>query len=140
MTSVSQENESQTQDSAYSCNEDIDAEVTIPAAIARAGGPYTAIIDGQNYMIAIPAGVRKDQVVQVKAQASGKPQRILTVRILLQEAAPLNEPNTPANTKKVPWGTSIALIVGGFIMLFLLPPVGIGLMAFGISFIFIGKK
>ena len=109
MSAISQENECQTQDSACGYNENMDAEITIPATIAQNGGPYSAIIDGQNYMIAIPAGVSSGQVVQVKAQASGKPQRTLSVRILFQQI-PATKTNPPANTKSK-W---VALFLAAF--------------------------
>lgn len=113
----------------------IDAEVVVPAHLAKNGCGQAVMVKGKKYLTRIPAGVSNGQVIQVEATSPGEGKRKLTVRIRI-----LEDPAEPAKEKKpIRWGL-ILWILFGIVMLFALPPVGIGCLALSLPFLFIKNK
>jgi hypothetical protein len=113
----------------------IDAEVVVPAHLAKNGCGQVVMVKGKKYLTRIPAGVSNGQVIQVEATSHGEGKRKLTVRIRI-----LEDPAEPAKEKKpIRWGL-ILWILFGIVMLFALPPVGIGCLVLSLPFLFIKNK
>ena len=113
----------------------IDAEVVVPAHLAKNGCGQAVMVKGKKYLTWIPAGVSNGQVIQVEATSPGEGKRKLTVRIRI-----LEDPAEPAKEKKpIRWGL-ILWILFGIVMLFALPPAGIGCLALSLPFLFIKNK
>ena len=118
----------------------IDAEVTIPAHLAKNGGSHAVMVNGKKYLVKIPAGVKNNQVIQVDAATPGEPKGKLTLRVVfLKNPSDTKAEPKKKNKKKTPWG-AIIWIALGFGMLTVAPPLGIGWIALGIPFLFIGRK
>ena len=90
------------------------------------------IINEKKYLTQIPAGVSDGQIIQVEATASGEPKRKLTVQIHIDE-------NAKENGGSSGCGMPLWLLASA-IMLFAMPPVGIGMFALATPFLFLGKK
>lgn len=111
----------------------IDGEVTIPSNLVDTGWKCVAMVNGKKYFVQVPANVTDGQIITVEGTTSGEPKRRLTLKIHVKEVQKVTA------KKKTPWG-AIIWIALGFGMLTVAPPLGIGWIALGIPFLFIGKK
>ena len=113
--------------------ETVHAEVTIAPHQARDGCGRTVTIDGNKYIVGIPAGASDQQIVKIERKTNqGKKQFCIRIRIDPTIAEPKKK------KKPIRWGL-ILWLTFSVVMLFALPPVGIGCLALSIPFL-LNKK
>lgn len=110
----------------------ISTELTVTPDEAKSGCSRFVQVDNKKYVVKLPGNLTDLQVLTVDAKVTGGGTEKLTVRVRIEESKETEKKNSGC-------GPLIMLLLG-VVLLFALPPVGIGLIALSIPFFFIGKK
>ena len=111
----------------------ISGEVIISPSEAKKGGAKMFRLNEKPYMAQLPANLTDMQVITVEAKTTGGNMEKLTIRIRIEE------PKKEKKKKRIGPGMIIWLLIG-VVLLFALPPVGIGWIALAMPFLFLGGE